>query len=140
MVAVGVLAPQRLCALLHEHVTITVHEYPAALRLFLDPHSWPSAQAERIKQLRRRHDSVFRSALEDGIADGVFNVVGMDTALQCMHAAMTQAPLWLDHRAPTGSIDELADTLTTLAGCRPAEKDCRCRIRLRGPPTPMISA
>lgn len=115
-------AAQRLRALLREHVTIAVRDYPAALRLFLEPRAWPSAQAERIKQLRRRHDGVFRAVIEDGLAAGEFTVVSVDTALQCMHAAMTQAPLWLgggQARAAEQTIGELADTLMMLVGVRP---------------------
>lgn len=122
----GGSAPQRLRALLREHITVAVRDYPAALRLFLEPRAWPSAQGERIKQLRRRHDGVFRAVIEDGLAAGSFTVVSVDTALQCMHAAMTQAPLWLGHRearAANGPIDELADTLMMLVGVRPDGQD-----------------
>jgi AcrR family transcriptional regulator len=108
---------QRLRALLREHITIAVREYPAALGLFLAPDQWPPRQRDRIKELRRRHDALFRRAVTDGIAAGEFTVVGVDTTLQVMHAAMSQAHLWcgqLTGQAQDRALDELADTLMTL--------------------------
>src|SRR3954466_5078425 len=60
----------RLRALIREHIGIAVREYPAALRLFLAPQEWPAAQQARIKELRRRHDSVFRPLVEGGLTNG----------------------------------------------------------------------
>ena len=112
----------RLRALIREHVTIAVREYPAALRLFLVPQSWPQPQHDRIKDLRRRHDLVFRRIIEDGVAIGDFTVTNVDTVLQCMHAAMSQAPVWcagLTGAALDRALDELADTLMMLVGRLP---------------------
>ncbi|GAA4869016.1 TetR/AcrR family transcriptional regulator [Actinomycetospora straminea] len=108
---------ERLRALIREHVAIAVGEYPAALRLFLVPSTWPDDPRERIKELRRRHDQVFRGVLEEGLASGEFAVTGLETTLQCMHAAMAQAPLWcggLESDARERALDELADTLVKL--------------------------
>lgn len=113
---------QRLRALLHEHITIAVRDYPAALRLFLFPREWPDAQRTRIKELRRRHDRVFRDVLEQGVDSGEFTVTDVDTVLQCMHAAMTQAPLSLGEfpgRDRDRAIDRLTDTLLMLVGQPP---------------------
>lgn len=112
-------AAQRLRAIISEHVTIAVREYPAALRLFLVPADWPAAQQARIKALRGRHDRVFRQVIEAGLASGEFTVTGIDPVLQCMHAAMSQAPLWCGGRSDSDTdraIDELADTLMMLVG------------------------
>lgn len=113
---------ERLRALIHEHVTIAVQDYPAALRVFLVPRQWPDAQRDRIKDLRTRHDKLFRDLIADGVASGDLTVTSVDTALQCMHAAMTQAPIWcadLKPRARARAIDELADTLMMLVGNSP---------------------
>ncbi len=115
-------AAGRLRALLGEHIGIAVREYPAALRLFLVPREWPEAQRSRIKELRRRHDSVFRRVVEDGVASGEFTVTGVEPVLQCMHAAMSQAPMWcgsLRGKARDRAVDELADTLMMLVGVAP---------------------
>ena len=113
---------ERLRALLREHIAIAVCEYPAALGVFLVPGEWPEDQKGRIKELRRRHDALFRRVLEEGVATGEFRVTQVDTVLQCMHASMSQAPLWcsgLDGRARDRAIDQLADTLMMLAGRSP---------------------
>jgi AcrR family transcriptional regulator len=112
----------RLHALVREHIGIAVREYPAALRLFLVPQDWPAAQQARIKELRRRHDSVFRAVVEDGVASGEFTVTAVDPVLQCMHAAMSQAPAWCAHlsgRARDRAIDVFADTVMMLVGVLP---------------------
>jgi AcrR family transcriptional regulator len=112
---------QRLRALLREHIGIAVREYPAALRLFLGPEDWPAAQRGRIKELRRRHDRVSRRVVEGGVTSGEFSVTTVDSALQCMHAAMSQTPTWCGHlrgRAREMAIDEAADTLMMLVGVR----------------------
>jgi AcrR family transcriptional regulator len=116
---------RRLHALICEHINIAVREYPAALRLFLDPREWPAAQHARIKDLRRRHDQLFRQVIEEGVRSGQFTVTGIDPVLQCMHAAMSQAPLWcvnLTGRALDDAISELANTLMMLVGERPATR------------------
>lgn len=111
-----------LRALLHEHITIAVNDYPAALRLFLSPHAWPEAQSTRIKELRRRHDRVFRTVIEHGVATGEFTITSISTVLQCMHPAMAQAPTWSSHLAQAdraAAIEELTDTLMMLVGRPP---------------------
>jgi AcrR family transcriptional regulator len=113
---------ERLRALVREHIGIAVREYPAALRLFLTPQDWPDAQQARIKELRRRHDSVFRTVVEEGVDAGDFTVTAVDPALQCMHAAMSQAPAWCAHlsgRARDRAVDVFADTVMMLVGVLP---------------------
>jgi len=116
----------RLRALVREHIGIAVREYPAALRLFLAPQQWPAAQQARIKELRRRHDSVFRSVIEEGVRAGDLTVTGVDPVLQCMHAAMSQTPVYCAHlrgRAREKAIDEFTDTLMMLVGVLPSRAD-----------------
>lgn len=113
---------ERLRALVREHIGIAVREYPAALRLFLAPQDWPAAQRARIKELRSRHDHVFRIVVTEGVASGAFTVTSVDAALQCMHAAMSQTPAWCAHlagRARERAIAEFADTVLMLVGILP---------------------
>ena len=115
-------AADRLRALLRKHITIAVREYPAALGLFLVPRDWPEDQQERIKELRRRHDLLFRRVVEEGLESGEFRVTDVSTVLQCMHASMSQAPVWcegLSGKARDAAIERLADTLMTLVGRGP---------------------
>lgn len=117
-------AAERLRELVREHTTIAVRDYPEALRLFLVPRAWPEPQSARIKDLRRRHDRVFRSVVREGLDAGEFAVVNVDTTLQCMHAAMSQAPVWcsgLGKRARDRAIGDFADTLMMLVGHQPQQ-------------------
>ncbi|NYD35008.1 AcrR family transcriptional regulator [Actinomycetospora corticicola] len=110
--------PERLRALLRAHIAIAVQEYPAALRLFLVPDSWPAALRDRIRELRRRHDLVFRREITAGVDAGEFSVVSVDATLQAMHATMSQAPLWCSHLAPEArdrAMDDLAEVLSKLS-------------------------
>jgi Tetracyclin repressor-like, C-terminal domain len=87
---------------------------------------WPAAQQARIKALRRRHDAVFRTIVGEGVTAGDFTVTSVDTVLQCMHAAMSQASMWCGGRrrhAQDRVIDELTDTLMMLVGQRPTAQE-----------------
>jgi AcrR family transcriptional regulator len=113
---------ERLHARVREHIGIAVREYPAALGLFLAPQDFPAAQQARIKELRRRHDAVFRAVVEEGVASGDFTVTAVDPVMQCMHASMSQAPAWCAHlsgRARDRAIDVFADTVMMLVGILP---------------------
>ena len=113
----------RLRGLIREHVTVAVQDHPAALRLFLDPDDWPPAQRAAIKELRRRHDRLFRDVITDGVVAGEFVVVDVDTTLHCLHAAMAQSPIWYrDMRGAAfdQAFDRLVETVMLLVGVRPA--------------------
>jgi len=113
---------QRLRALVREHVTVAVREHPTTLRLFLVPDDWPPPQRAAIKELRRAHDRVFRDVVEQGVAAGEFTVVDVDTTLHCLHAAMTQAPVWygaLGGAPLEAAVERLVATLMMLLGARP---------------------
>jgi len=65
---------------------------------------------------------VFRRVVEEGVASGEFVVTDVDVVLQCMHAAMSQAPLWcgrLSGPRLEEALDVLVDTLMVLVGERP---------------------
>jgi len=113
----------RLRVLVREQLIVAVRDHPAGLGLFLVPDAWPDAQRAVIKELRRRHDRLFRDIVEEGIASGEFVVVDVDTTLHCLHAAMTQASLWyrgLHGARLDNALDGLAATLMMLVGQRPA--------------------
>jgi AcrR family transcriptional regulator len=116
-------ASSRLRALVREHITVAVRDYPAALQLFLVPQRWPESQRRAIKGLRARHDGLFRALIEEGVASGEFRVTSVPTALRCMHASMSQSPVWfagLRGRRLTEAVEELTDTLMMLVGEPPA--------------------
>src|SRR5690242_15592094 len=64
----------RLRALVREQLVVAVRDYPAALGLFLAPDDRPEAHRAVIKDLRRRHDRLFRDLVEEGVAAGDFVV------------------------------------------------------------------
>jgi len=113
----------RLRVLVREQLIVAVRDHPAGLGLFLVPDDWPEAQRAVIKELRRRHDRLFRDVDEEGVASGEFVVVDVDTTMHCLHAVMTEASVWyrglrgarLDH-----ALDRLTVTLMMLVGQRPA--------------------
>jgi AcrR family transcriptional regulator len=120
---VGGSPADRLRALVREQLIVAVRDHPAALGLFLVPDDWPEAQRTVIKELRRRHDRLFRDVVEEGVASGEFVVVDVETTLHCLHAAMTQASVWysgLREAALDAAVDRLADTLMMLVGKGPA--------------------
>ena len=112
-------ASSRLRSLISEHVTVAVRDYPAALQLFLVPQRWPESQRRAITTLRARHDGLFRGLIEEGVTSGEFRVTSVPTALRCMHASMSQSPVWfagLRGRRLADAVDELTDTLMMLVG------------------------
>ncbi|NKY34493.1 hypothetical protein HGA13_15635 [Nocardia speluncae] len=59
-------------------------------------------------------DTLFRDLIEQGLLDGGLQTISVNTTLQCMHAAMSQAPLWCAELAPAeqqAAVDEITDTL-----------------------------
>jgi AcrR family transcriptional regulator len=116
-------ASARLRALVREQLVIAVRDHPAGLGLFLVPDDRSRPERDVVKDLRRRHDRLFRDLVEEGVAAGDFVVVDVDTTVRCLHAAMTQAPSWyggLRGAALDRALDGLVDTLMMLVGERPA--------------------
>jgi AcrR family transcriptional regulator len=115
-------ARQRLRGLLTEQAAIVVRDHPAAIRLFFLLREWPEPQHARIKELRRYHNDLFRVLLEEGVRSGEFAVADVSVTLQCMHAAINQAPTWTRRMSPPEleqAINTLIDTLMKLVGTPP---------------------
>ena len=114
-------ARQRLRGLLTEQAAMVVRDHPGVMRLFM-LREWPEPQNTRIKELRRYHDSLFRTLLEEGVRSGEFAVTDVRVTLQCMHAAINQAPSWMRRMSPPEleqAISTLIDTLMMLVGSPP---------------------
>lgn len=103
---------ERLRGLLAEQLAMVVRDHPAAIRLFMLLREWPEPQHSRIKELRRRHNDLFRAIVEDGVRSGEFSVLDVGITLQCIHSAINQAPMWT-RGLPR---DELEKALATLVG------------------------
>lgn len=110
-------AAQRLRSLIAQQLALVVRDHPGAVRLFMLTRTWPEPQRGRIKDLRRRHNSLFRSVVEDGVRTGELSVADIDVTLQCMHAAINQAPVWTRGMS-SGELDHtmaaITDTLMLL--------------------------
>ncbi|HEY6496720.1 MAG TPA: TetR/AcrR family transcriptional regulator, partial [Trebonia sp.] len=94
--AVGpVSARELLRALIDEQILILTQTAPEVAAVFSWPRSWPEIFDEPMKDMRRRHDAVFRTVVERGIADGEFTVNNVNVALQCLHGILNQSSVWL---------------------------------------------
>jgi AcrR family transcriptional regulator len=110
-------ATERLRGLLRAQADMVVRTDPGAIRLFMLGRSWPEPQRSRIKELRRRHNAMFRDLLEEGVRTGEFSVTDVDVTLQCMHAAINNAPRWLavlPKRKADRALETMIDTLMLL--------------------------
>ncbi len=105
----------QLRALIREQVRILTETAPEVATVFSWPKSWPEAFDETIKNSRRRHDAIFRSVVEAGIAAGEFDCPNPDVALQCLHGVLNQSSLWLRPSLPQGKRAELREALVDTA-------------------------
>jgi TetR/AcrR family transcriptional regulator, regulator of autoinduction and epiphytic fitness len=96
--AVGeVPAPEMLRALIDEQILILTETAPEVAAVFSWPRAWPEAFEEPMKDMRRRHDAVFRRVIERGMAEGAFTCANVNIALQCMHGILNQSSVWVPH-------------------------------------------
>jgi TetR/AcrR family transcriptional regulator, regulator of autoinduction and epiphytic fitness len=92
-------APEMLRALVDEQILILTETAPEVAAVFSWPRAWPAAFEEHMKDMRRRHDAVFRQVVERGIAAGEFICGNVSIALQCMHGILNQSSVWMPHVA-----------------------------------------
>lgn len=90
-------APARdhLAALIDEQILILTETAPEVATVFSWPGSWPKVFEEPMKDMRRRHDAVFRKVAEQGIASGEFTCPNINVALQCLHGILNQSSVWI---------------------------------------------
>jgi TetR/AcrR family transcriptional regulator of autoinduction and epiphytic fitness len=94
--AVGeVSSTELLRALIDEQILILTQTAPEVAAVFSWPRSWPEIFDEPMKDMRRRHDAVFRAVVERGIAEGEFSCDNVNVALQCLHGILNQSSVWL---------------------------------------------
>ena len=48
-----------------------------------------------MKDMRRRHDAVFRRAAEHGVANGEFTCPKLNVARQCLHGILNPSSVWI---------------------------------------------
>ncbi|MFO6453446.1 MULTISPECIES: TetR/AcrR family transcriptional regulator [unclassified Aeromicrobium] len=88
-------ADELLAALIDEQILIITETAPEVATVFSWPHAWPEAFDSMLKDMRRRHDAVFRKIVERGLREGVFTVQHVDVSLQGLHGIINQSSVWL---------------------------------------------
>lgn len=105
----------QLRALIREQVRILTETAPEVATVFSWPNSWPAAFDDTIKNSRRRHDAIFRSVVEAGMAADEFDCPNPDVALQCLHGVLNQSSLWIRPSLPEAKRVELGDAVVDTA-------------------------
>lgn len=91
----AVSARDHLAALIDEQIRILTETAPEVAAVFAWPRGWPATFSDDMKDMRRRHDAVFRRVVEKGVAAGEFGCPNIDVALQCLHGILNQSSVWL---------------------------------------------
>jgi AcrR family transcriptional regulator len=109
----GKTATSRLRNLIITQLTVITVEAPELSRLFLSPMDWPDMFRTQVRGLRDRHDSFFRSAIEDGVKTGELACADSNVARHCLHGAMNYVPVWIrpGTHGYNKSIQAVADAL-----------------------------
>ncbi len=103
-----------LGALVDEQVRILTETAPEVATVFSWPRPWPPTFQESMKEMRRRHDAVFRRVVERGVSDGEFTCPDVDVAMQCLHGILNQSSVWMRPDAHAG---DLADVRAAVVAC-----------------------
>lgn len=88
-------ARDHLAALIDEQIRILTETAPEVAAVFSWPRGWPSVFDEPMKDMRRRHDAVFRKVVQRGVAEGEFTCPDINVALQCLHGILNQSSIWI---------------------------------------------
>jgi TetR/AcrR family transcriptional regulator of autoinduction and epiphytic fitness len=91
----GSSATEILRALIDEQILILTDTAPEVATVFSWPKAWPEAFDEPMKDMRRRHDAVFREVVEEGIRTGEFHCANINVTLQCLHGILNQSSVWI---------------------------------------------
>ncbi|MFI5533619.1 TetR/AcrR family transcriptional regulator [Kitasatospora sp. NPDC051853] len=107
-------AGELLAALVDEQVLILTETAPEVAAAFSWPRVWPEAFEELMKDMRRRHDAVFRRVVERGLAEGEFTCENVNVALQCLHGVLNQSAVWI---RPGGRPGEREEARAAVVAC-----------------------
>ncbi|MFG2824817.1 TetR/AcrR family transcriptional regulator [Kitasatospora sp. NPDC048365] len=110
----GAGARELLAALVDEQVLILTETAPEVAAAFSWPRTWPQAFEEPMKDMRRRHDAVFRRVVEQGVADGEFTCDNINVALQCLHGVLNQSPVWI---RPGVHVEDREEVRAAIVAC-----------------------
>jgi TetR/AcrR family transcriptional regulator of autoinduction and epiphytic fitness len=108
----GHSSTERLGLLIADQLRILLFDYPEVAQLFAEHSDWPEVHRAQAKSMRLRHDRLFRTVVEEGIAAGEFRPPSPDTALHCLHGALNYAAVWArNKRDREQQITEITDTV-----------------------------
>jgi Transcriptional regulator len=99
---------EQLRALVDEQLLILTETAPEVATVFSWPKTWPKSFEEPMKDMRRRHDAVFRRVVDAGLASGELDCDNADVAMQCLHGILNQASVWMK---PGQGADARADVV-----------------------------
>ncbi len=88
-------AREHLAAVIDEQIRILTETAPEVAAVFSWPRGWPAAFDEPMKDMRRRHDAVFRKVVQRGVSEGEFTCPDINVALQCLHGILNQSSVWI---------------------------------------------
>ncbi|MFI2478819.1 TetR/AcrR family transcriptional regulator [Nocardia xishanensis] len=109
----GASPRELLRALVCEQILI-LKTSPEVATVFSWPRGWPEAFEEPLKDIRRRHDAVFRRVVEHGVSEGEFTCDDIDVAMQCLHGILNQSPVWI---RPGVRVHDREDVLNATVDC-----------------------
>ncbi|MEW1819268.1 TetR/AcrR family transcriptional regulator [Arthrobacter sp. NPDC080031] len=107
-------AADLLRALIDEQILILTETAPEIATVFSWPRAWPEIFADSMKDMRRRHDAVFREAVVKGVAGGEFNCPNINVAMQCLHGILNQSSVWI---RPDATSSERAAVRRDIVDC-----------------------
>ena len=107
-------AEELLRVLVDEQILILTETAPEVATVFSWPRSWPDSFEEPMKDMRRRHDAVFRRVVERGVADGEFTCDNINITMQCLHGILNQSSVWL---RPGVHIEEREKVRSGIVNC-----------------------
>lgn len=90
-------ASARLKTLIKLQLAIVVREQRQLAAVFLQPIDWPKDYRQRARALRHAHDAIFRIVVQEGIANGEFDV-DENVAMHNLYGAMNYMPVWFSGR------------------------------------------
>ena len=75
---------------------------------------WREPHRAHIHALRKRHDRIFRGAIDDAIRSGALAPAEPDVAVRCLHGAINYALIWCRPRRGVrldDVVEQIVDTL-----------------------------
>ena len=84
-----------LRALVDEQILILTEIAPENASVFSWPRAWPESLAEKLKDIRVRHNAPFRDVVVKGVSSGEFSCPNLKVSMQCLHGILNQSPVWI---------------------------------------------